>query len=99
LLQGRSGGKTPTATRPAADINKPRPTPAWSRSRREGPDLVDVAGRQTLAFDLLGDIYAVPIEGGAAHARLRAAWNAQPLLPRRDTLAFTPTAAAWRTSG
>ncbi len=45
----------------------------------------------TLVFDLLGDIYAVPIAGGAARSLTRGpAWDSQPRFsPDGKTIAFT----------
>ncbi len=79
---------------PAADINKPR---ADARKiafeTTEGTWMsVDVSPNgQTIAFDLLGDIYAVPISGGAARAITSGpAFDSHPRFsPDGKTIAFT----------
>ncbi len=78
---------------PAEDINTPR---ADARKVTftvgEGTWMsVDVSpDGQTLAFDLLGDIYALPVAGGAARALTRGpAFDSQPRFsPDGRTLAF-----------
>jgi Tol biopolymer transport system component/imidazolonepropionase-like amidohydrolase len=78
----------------AADINKPRPDArkiAFDTS--EGTWMsVDVSpDGKTLVFDLLGDIYALPISGGAAKALTRGpAYDTHPRFsPDGRTIAFT----------
>ena len=78
----------------AADINKQRPDArkiAFDTS--EGTWMsVDVSpDGKTLAFDLLGDIYALPIAGGAAKALTRGpAYDTHPRFsPDGRTIAFT----------
>ena len=105
--QKKDTGKPPAPEKPkdpAAAINKPRSdgrkvtfetTEATWASVDVTPD-----GR-TLVFDLLGDIYTMPIDGGEARAISRG--------PAYDTIrASRPTArrspshrtkAAWRTYG
>src|SRR5262245_26612417 len=79
---------------PAADINKPRADArriAFAAS--EGTWMsVDVSpDGSTLAFDLLGDIYTVPIAGGAATAITSGpAFDSHPRYsPDGKTIAFT----------
>src|SRR5262245_34516451 len=79
---------------PAADINKPRADArVVAFETHEGTWIsVDVSpDGKTLAFDLLGDIYAVPIEGGAARILTSGpAWDSQPRYsPDGATIAFT----------
>ena len=88
----------------AADINKPRAdarTVAFEAS--EGTWMsVDVSpDGQTVVFDLLGDIYAMPIAGGRAKPLTSGpAWDYHPRYsPDGKTIAFTSDAAASRTSG
>ena len=79
---------------PAADINTPRPetrkvtfdaTEATWSSVDISPD------GTTLVFDLLGDIYTLPIEGGTAAAVSHGpAWDVHPRFsPDGKTIAFT----------
>src|ERR1700730_18441370 len=78
----------------AADINKPRADARKvSFETSEGTWMcVDVSpdGR-TLVFDLLGDIYALPIEGGAAKALTSCpAYDSHPRFsPDGKAIAFT----------
>jgi Tol biopolymer transport system component/imidazolonepropionase-like amidohydrolase len=79
---------------PAADINAPRPDARIVEfEAREGTWMsVDVSpDGQTLVFDLLGDVYAVPIGGGAGRALTSGpAWDAQPRFsPDGATIVFT----------
>ena len=79
---------------PAADINAPR---ADARSiefeTSEGTWMsVDVSpDGHTLIFDLLGDIYSLPIGGGPAHTLTSGpAWDTHPRFsPDGKTIAFT----------
>src|SRR5262245_33272888 len=78
----------------AADINAPR-----ADARKLGFEVsegtwmsVDVSpDGQTLVIDLLGDIYSLPIAGGAATALTSGpAWDSQPRYsPDGKTIAFT----------
>ncbi len=78
----------------AADINKPRADARTvSLDLSEGTWIsVDVSpdGR-TMIFDLLGDIYAMPIAGGTAKALTSGpAWDCHPRFsPDGKTIAFT----------
>ncbi|HEY2946574.1 MAG TPA: hypothetical protein VGN09_29340, partial [Vicinamibacteria bacterium] len=79
---------------PAADINAPRSDArAVEFEAREGTWMsVDVSpDGKTLVFDLLGDIYSMPIAGGEAHALTSGpAWDAQPRFsPDGTTIAFS----------
>jgi Tol biopolymer transport system component len=79
---------------PAADINTPRPDARVVEfEAREGTWMsVDVSpDGKTLAFDLLGDIYSMPIAGGEARALTSGpAWDAQPRFsPDGATIAFS----------
>ena len=79
---------------PAADINAPRPDSRKIEfETSEGTWMsVDVSpdGR-TLIFDLLGDIYSIPIEGGRARSLTSGpAWDTHPRFsPDGKTIAFT----------
>jgi Tol biopolymer transport system component/imidazolonepropionase-like amidohydrolase len=78
----------------AADINAPRGDARAIRfEATEGTWMsLDVSpDGQTIAFDLLGDIYAVPIGGGAARALTTGpGFDAQPRFsPDGRTIAFT----------
>jgi len=78
----------------AADINKPRADARTvSLDLSEGTWIsVDVSpDGQTVIFDLLGDIYAMPIAGGTAKALTSGpAWDCHPRFsPDGKTIAFT----------
>ena len=78
----------------AADINKPRADArSISFETSEGTWMsVDVSpDGQTIVFDLLGDLYALPIGGGTAKALTSGpAWDAQPRFsPDGKTIAFS----------
>jgi Tol biopolymer transport system component/imidazolonepropionase-like amidohydrolase len=78
----------------AADINKPRADARkLTFETNEGTWMsVDVSpDGQTLAFDLLGDIYALPIAGGTARAITSGpAYDSQPRFsPDGKAIAFT----------
>jgi len=78
----------------AADINKPRADArkiTFTTSEATWSSLDVSPDGQTIVFDLLGDIYALPIAGGAAK-RLTSgpAYDAQPRFsPDGKTIAFT----------
>jgi Tol biopolymer transport system component/imidazolonepropionase-like amidohydrolase len=78
----------------AADINAPRPDARTvSLDLREGSWMsLDVSpdGR-TIVFDLLGDVFSVPISGGAARPLTSGpAWDSQPRYsPDGKSIAFT----------
>ena len=85
---------SPKKKDPAADINTPRAdarriTFATSEATWSSVD-VSPDGK-TLVFDLLGDLYAVPISGGAAKALTSGpAYDTQPKFsPDGKTVAFT----------
>ena len=85
---------SPAKKDPAADINAPRPDARVVEfEAREGTWIsVDVSpDGKALAFDLLGDIYSMPIAGGEAHALTSGpAWDAQPRFsPDGTTIAFS----------
>lgn len=78
----------------AADINAPRPDARkLSLEVREGTWMsLDVSpDGQTLVLDLLGDLYSLPIAGGAARELTSGpAWDSQPRYsPDGTTIAFT----------
>jgi Tol biopolymer transport system component/imidazolonepropionase-like amidohydrolase len=85
---------SPTKKDVAADINEPR-----AGARRIAFDVsqgtwisVDLStDGSTIVFDLLGDIYSLPIAGGAAKALTRGpAYDSQPRFsPDGKTIAFT----------
>ena len=76
----------------AADINKPRPDARKiAFDTNEGTWMsVDVSpDGKTLAFDLLGDIYALPIAGGTAKALTRGpADDTHPRLTYTDGVLY-----------
>jgi Tol biopolymer transport system component/imidazolonepropionase-like amidohydrolase len=79
---------------PAADINKPRPDArriVFSTSEATWSSLDVSPDGRTIVFDILGDIYAVPIAGGAAKALTSGpAYDTQPRFsPDGRTIAFT----------
>ena len=85
---------SPAKKDPAADINAPRPDARVVEfEAREGTWIsVDVSpDGKAMAFDLLGDIYSMPIAGGEAHALTSGpAWDAQPRFsPDGTTIAFS----------
>jgi imidazolonepropionase-like amidohydrolase/Tol biopolymer transport system component len=101
-LQKQASQGGPAAGTPAAPASDPK---VWDVSARHGPGRevpidtrsgtwmsVDVSpdGRE-IAFDLLGDIYVMPITGGAARAITSgAAWDMQPRYsPSGTEIAFT----------
>jgi Tol biopolymer transport system component/imidazolonepropionase-like amidohydrolase len=78
----------------AADINKPRADARKIQFQTsEGTWMsVDVSpDGQTIVFDLLGDLYAIPIAGGKAKALTSGpAWDSHPRYsPDGKTIAFT----------
>ena len=89
---------------PAADINAPRPDARRIEFETDQGTWmsVDVSpdGR-TIVFDLLGDVYAIPLEGGLARALTRGpAFDTHPRFsPDGKTIAFTSDRGASRTSG
>ena len=105
--QKKDTGKPPAPEKPkdpAAAINKPRSdgrkvtfetTEATWASVDVTPD-----GR-TLVFDLLGDIYTMPIEGGEARAITRGpAYDHHPRFsPDGKTIAFTIGRSGMENSG
>lgn len=94
--QKKDAAKPAAAAKPdvAADINSPqRDARKVTFKTREGTWMsVDVSpDGKTVLFDLLGDLYTLPIEGGAAQALTRGpAWDFHPRLsPDGRTVAFT----------
>ena len=86
--------KDEKAADPAAHINTPRPDArdvAFDAGSGTWMSLDVSPDGRTVVFDLLGDIYRVPIEGGAATALSRGpAFDAQPRFsPDGRTIAFT----------
>jgi len=106
LLPAASGAQEPpVGTPPVPLAPAARPAPSWDVTAAHGPTSevsfttsegtwmsVDVSpdGR-TLVFDLLGDIYTMPIAGGAATLlRGGPAWEVQPRFsPDGRRIAFT----------
>ena len=79
---------------PAADINKPRPDArkiSFTTSEATWSSVDVSPGGQTIVFDILGDIYAMPIAGGAAQTLTSGpAYDTQPRFsPDGRTIAFT----------
>src|SRR5262245_5116895 len=78
----------------AADVNKPRADArkiTFTTSEATWSSLDVSPDGQTVVFDLLGDIYSIPIAGGAAK-RLTSgpAYDTQPRFsPDGKTIAFT----------
>ncbi|HRC85256.1 MAG TPA: hypothetical protein PK413_06590, partial [Thermoanaerobaculia bacterium] len=97
---GKAAGKDPKADAkaeaPKWDVNVPPagiPTSEVELDVREGTWLsLDVSpdGKE-VAFDLLGDLYTVPISGGEAHSLTSGmAWDMQPRYsPNGKWIAFT----------
>ncbi len=86
--------KEPKKKDPAADINTPRLDArriAFATNQGTWTSLDVSPDGQTIVFDLLGDIYAMPISGGAAKALTSGpAWDCQPRFsPDGKTIAFT----------
>jgi Tol biopolymer transport system component/imidazolonepropionase-like amidohydrolase len=79
---------------PAADINAPRANArriAFTTTQGTWTSLDVAPDGRTLVFDLLGDLYSLPIAGGKA-VRLTSgpAWDVQPRFsPDGKTIAFT----------
>lgn len=92
---GGSGAAVPSSTAdPTWDVqNPPGPARDVAIDVSEGTWMsVDVSpDGQTIAFDLLGDLYTVPIAGGEANALTRGvAWDEQPRFsPDGRFIAFT----------
>jgi Tol biopolymer transport system component len=92
--QESAAAKTTKKPDPAADINTPRPDArkiAFSTSEATWSSVDVSPGGQTIVFDILGDIYAMPIAGGAAQALTSGpAYDTQPRFsPDGRTIAFT----------
>ena len=84
----------PTKKDIAVDVNKPRADArriAFDASEATWSSLDVSPDGKTIVFDLLGDLYAVPIGGGSAKALTRGpAWDSQPRFsPDGATIAFT----------
>jgi Tol biopolymer transport system component/imidazolonepropionase-like amidohydrolase len=84
----------PVSKDPAADVNAPHPQArAIPFEAREGTWLsLDLSpDGATIVFDLLGDLWALPIAGGEARALTSGpAWDTQPRFsPDGKTIAFT----------
>ena len=84
----------PVPKDPAADVNAPHPQArAIPFEAREGTWLsLDLSpDGATIVFDLLGDLWALPIAGGEARALTSGpAWDTQPRFsPDGKTIAFT----------
>ena len=79
---------------PAAEINAARPGSrriAFSTDQGTWTSVDVSPDGETLVFDLLGDLYLLPIDGGAAKRLTHGpAWDSQPRFsPDGETLVFT----------
>ncbi len=94
LSAGKAPDAKPKKKDPGADVNTPRADArSLSFDLHEGTWLsVDVSpDGQTLVFDLLGDLYTLPMAGGEARALTTGpAYDTQPRFsPDGKTVAFT----------
>lgn len=97
LVVGAAGAKEPEKKKPkdpAAEINQPQPGArriAFEASQGTWTSVDVSPDGATIVFDLLGDLYDLPIAGGKAR-RLTSgpAWDSQPRYsPDGKTIAFT----------
>src|SRR5678816_1714863 len=84
----------PTKKDVAADVNAPREDArkiAFEVSEGTWTSVDISSDGGTLVFDLLGDLYSLPLAGGVAKALTRGpAWDSQPRFsPDGKTIAFT----------